>query len=151
MNVRANARNTGSRGATDTAPRFPIPNRCFRHERGRANQDYQRSGQRVGQQEKRITSRATSIRLPGPSGEGKNGDRAYRAFEAKHLDDCAHLFMTAFNAEPWNDQYTLDTAKKQLAWHLEVPGCAGLVSLTDEIVACAIGTGSEPMSEMSST
>src|SRR3712207_3497562 len=36
--------------------------------------------------------------------------------------------MTAFNAEPWNDEYTLDTAKKQLAWHLEVPGCVGLVS-----------------------
>jgi hypothetical protein len=40
--------------------------------------NHQRSGQRVGQQEKRVTSRATSIRLPGPSGEGKNGDRAYR-------------------------------------------------------------------------
>ena len=33
-------------------------------------------------------------------------------FKADHLDECAHLFMTAFNAEPWNDQYTLDTAKK---------------------------------------
>jgi aminoglycoside 6'-N-acetyltransferase I len=55
------------------------------------------------------------------------------------LDDCAHLFMTAFNAEPWNDKYTLDTAKKQLAWHLKVPGCVGLVSVKDGMVAFAIG------------
>ncbi len=60
-------------------------------------------------------------------------------FEADHLDECAHLFMTAFNAEPWNDKYTLDTAKKQLAWHLEVPGCVGLVTVNDGIVAFAIG------------
>jgi len=61
------------------------------------------------------------------------------AFKPEHLDECAHLFMTAFNAEPWNDEYTLDTAKKQLAWHLEVPGCVGLVSIKDGIVAFAIG------------
>jgi aminoglycoside 6'-N-acetyltransferase I len=57
-----------------------------------------------------------------------------------HLDDCAHLFMSAFNAEPWNDKYTLDTAKKQLAWHLKVPGCVGLVSVKEGmVVAFAIG------------
>ena len=61
------------------------------------------------------------------------------AFNAEHLDECAYLFMTAFNAEPWNDEYTLDTAKKQLAWHLEVPGCLGLVAVKDGIVAFAIG------------
>ena len=60
-------------------------------------------------------------------------------FTIDHLDDCAHLFMTAFNAEPWNDSYTLDTAKKQLAWHLEVPGCVGLVFVNDGIVAFAVG------------
>lgn len=61
-------------------------------------------------------------------------------FTVEHLDDCAHLFMTAFNAEPWNDSYTLDTAKKQLDWHLDVPGCLGLVSIdSDGIVAFALG------------
>jgi aminoglycoside 6'-N-acetyltransferase I len=60
-------------------------------------------------------------------------------FTIDHLDDCAHLFMTAFNAEPWNDSYTLDTARKQLAWHLEVPGCVGLVSVNDGIVGFALG------------
>ncbi len=61
-------------------------------------------------------------------------------FTIVHLDDCAHLFMTAFNAEPWNDKYTLDTARKQLAWHLDVPGYLGLVSINNEgIVAFALG------------
>jgi hypothetical protein len=55
-----------------------------------------------------------------------------------HLDECAHLLMVAFNAEPWNDNYTLDTAKKQLAWTLRVPGCVGLVSIADGVVAFAI-------------
>ena len=66
-------------------------------------------------------------------------DERIETFDVEHLDDCAHLFMIAFNAEPWNDEYTLDTAKKQLAWHLEVPGCVGLVSLNDGIVAFALG------------
>ena len=61
------------------------------------------------------------------------------AFKVEHLDDCAHLFMTAFNAEPWNDKYTPDTAKKQLEWHLEGPGCVGFLSINDGIVAFALG------------
>jgi aminoglycoside 6'-N-acetyltransferase I len=61
-------------------------------------------------------------------------------FTIDHLDDCAHLFMIAFNAEPWNDKYTRDTARKQLAWHLEVPGYLGLVSINnDGKVAFAVG------------
>ena len=61
------------------------------------------------------------------------------AFKPEHLDECAQLFMTAFNAEPWNDEYTLDPAKKQLAWRLEVPGWVGLVSVKDGFVTFAIG------------
>ncbi len=43
-------------------------------------------------------------------------------FKANHLDECAHLFMNAFNAEPWNDDWTFDTAKRELAWTM---GCQG--------------------------
>ena len=32
------------------------------------------------------------------------------AFTADHLDECANLLMVTFNAEPWNDSYTYDTA-----------------------------------------
>ena len=61
------------------------------------------------------------------------------ALTADRLDECANLLVTTFNAEPWNDSYTHDTAKKQLAWHLEVPGCVGLVFVSDGIVAFALG------------
>ena len=61
------------------------------------------------------------------------------AFNEDHLDECAELLVAAFNAEPWNDSYTHDTARTQLAWHLGVPGFLGLVSVKDGIVAFAIG------------
>ena len=56
-----------------------------------------------------------------------------------YLDECAHLVVATFNAEPWNDNWTLDTAKKELTWTLEVPGFVGLVSITNEVVAFATG------------
>ena len=68
------------------------------------------------------------------------------AFNEDHLDGCAEILVAAFNAEPWNDNYTHDTAKAQLAWHLRVPGCLGLVSVNHGIVAFAVGYR-EPMDE----
>ncbi len=56
-----------------------------------------------------------------------------------HLDECAHLLVSGFNAEPWNANYTFDTAKKELAWTLEVPGFVGLVALDEGVVAFAAG------------
>jgi hypothetical protein len=35
-------------------------------------------------------------------------------FKAAHLDECAHLFMTAFNAEPWNDKDI--TTRRESSW-----------------------------------
>lgn len=61
------------------------------------------------------------------------------ALKADHLEECAHLLIAAFNTEPWNAKYTLDTAKRELAWILGVPGFVGLVSLTDRVVAFATG------------
>ena len=28
------------------------------------------------------------------------------AFKPHHLDECAHLLVSTFNAEPWNDRWT---------------------------------------------
>ncbi len=58
---------------------------------------------------------------------------------ANHLGECDHLLMSTFNAQPWNDGYTLATAKEQLVRRPRVPGCLGLVSISDGIVAFAIG------------
>jgi aminoglycoside 6'-N-acetyltransferase I len=60
-------------------------------------------------------------------------------FKEDHLDECARLVLAAFNAEPWNDEWTLETAKEELSWTMRVPGFAGLVSLDGGIVALATG------------
>ena len=50
------------------------------------------------------------------------------------------LYVSTFNAEPWNQRWTLETAQKKLAWTLGVPGFLGRVlSLGDGIVAFAAG------------
>jgi aminoglycoside 6'-N-acetyltransferase I len=56
-----------------------------------------------------------------------------------HLDECASLAVATFNAEPWNNEWTFDTAKRELAWTMGVPGFAGLVSLDGGMVAFATG------------
>lgn len=60
-------------------------------------------------------------------------------FGRDHLDECARLLVSAFNAEPWNDAWTLETARQELAWTMGVPGFAGLVSLDGQVLAFATG------------
>jgi len=61
------------------------------------------------------------------------------AFGENHLEECARLLVSTFNAEPWNDEWTLGTAKQELTWTAEVPGFVGLVSLDEAVVAFATG------------
>ena len=56
-----------------------------------------------------------------------------------HLNECAQLIVSAFNAEPWNESWTFDTAKKTLDQTLGTPGFLGFVSVEDEILAFATG------------
>ncbi len=60
-------------------------------------------------------------------------------FGRDHFDECARLLVSAFNAEPWNDAWTLETARQELAWTMGVPGFAGLVSLDGQVLAFATG------------
>jgi len=61
------------------------------------------------------------------------------ALREEYLEECAHLFISTFNAEPWNENWTLQTAKKKLAWSIGVPGFVGFVSLHDGVVGFAAG------------
>ena len=36
-------------------------------------------------------------------------------FEENHLDECALQAVATFNAEPWNEVWTFDTARRELA------------------------------------
>ncbi len=57
----------------------------------------------------------------------------------EHLDECARLTVSTFNAEPWNAKYNFETAKKELTWTLDVRGFLGLASFDDGVVAFAVG------------
>jgi len=62
------------------------------------------------------------------------------ALREEHLDECAHLYVSTFNAGPWNQRWNFETARKKLAWTLGVPAFLGWVlSLGDGIVAFAAG------------
>jgi GNAT superfamily N-acetyltransferase len=60
-------------------------------------------------------------------------------FGRVHLDECTRVLVSAFNSEPWNDTWTLETARQELAWTMGVPGFAGLVSLEGQVLAFATG------------
>ena len=66
-------------------------------------------------------------------------DECIESFKEEHLDECASLLVATFNAEPWNDNWTLDTAKKEITWTMGVPGFVGLVALNEGVVAFATG------------
>lgn len=57
----------------------------------------------------------------------------------EHLDECARLLVSAFNAEPWNEKWTLETARKDILQTLGVPGYLGFVYLEDEVMGMAVG------------
>lgn len=61
-------------------------------------------------------------------------------FTEKHLGDGARVLAAAFNAEPWNENWTLATARKSLSQSLGVPGYVGFASLKEEeILGLAVG------------
>ena len=60
-------------------------------------------------------------------------------FGERHLHECARLLVATFNAEPWNDDWTHDRARRALAWTVRVPGFLGLVSVADGVVGFAAG------------
>ncbi|MCO7124463.1 hypothetical protein NIE88_01545 [Sporolactobacillus shoreicorticis] len=45
-----------------------------------------------------------------------------------HLDDMARLYVDAFNAPPWNDQWTVETARKRLHQMIQCEDSFGLVA-----------------------
>ena len=49
-----------------------------------------------------------------------NGQLHYEEITLEYLDELAELYVETFNSEPWNDEWTVDTAKKRL--HEEVLG-----------------------------
>lgn len=56
------------------------------------------------------------------------------------LEECAALYAEVFNAPPWNDSWTTETARLRLQDILQSPGCLGFGATTQgRLVACLLG------------
>lgn len=61
-------------------------------------------------------------------------------FEYNNLDECTNLFISAFNAEPWNDKWSFNTARRRLEDIYMTPNFKGLVyKKNDKIVGVIMG------------
>lgn len=58
----------------------------------------------------------------------------------EHLDACVDVLVSAFNAEPWNENWTVENAKKELTRTLSLSWSLGFVSIEgEEILGFAEG------------
>jgi aminoglycoside 6'-N-acetyltransferase I len=58
----------------------------------------------------------------------------------KTLEQCAGMYPAAYNAEPWNDNWTCETAAALLSCYYNTPGFSGWTAKRDDrIIGCAIG------------
>lgn len=56
-----------------------------------------------------------------------------RVMDREDIPRCAQLFCSAFNAEPWNDHWTDETATRRLTQFLDTPTSYGLVMEEDGV------------------
>ncbi|KAB8334586.1 GNAT family N-acetyltransferase [Scytonema tolypothrichoides VB-61278] len=62
-----------------------------------------------------------------------------QTFTTEYLDDCANLYVEVFNTEPWNEQWTIETARLRLFEILNTPGFIGFVFQQDEVLGFVAG------------
>jgi aminoglycoside 6'-N-acetyltransferase I len=56
------------------------------------------------------------------------------------LEQCAEIYPAAYNAEPWNDNWTTQTAKALLTCYYNTPNFMGWAARRNgQIIGCAIG------------
>jgi len=56
------------------------------------------------------------------------------------LEKCAEIYPEAYNAEPWNDNWTYETAKALLTCYYNTPDFKGWAAIANnKIIGCAIG------------
>src|SRR5262249_20827698 len=63
-----------------------------------------------------------------------------RPFQQQDLDQCAALYVRVFGETPWNEEWTLDDARKHLQQAIDTPGFEALVAVNgDRIVGVVTG------------
>ena len=57
-----------------------------------------------------------------------------RMLQDSDIDGCVELFISVFNAEPWNDNWTRERAKIYLEEYIKSPGFRGVVVEMDQTI-----------------
>ncbi len=65
-------------------------------------------------------------------------DMHYEEIVLQHLEELAALYVETFNAEPWNDEWTIDTAKKRLQQIINTEDSYGLCIYQNSLMCGAI-------------
>ncbi|MER1957144.1 MAG: hypothetical protein ABS942_07180 [Solibacillus sp.] len=56
----------------------------------------------------------------------------FKQYIAQDLEKCTTTFIDVFNAEPWNDEWTVENATRYLMDFTNTPGFFGLVACEQE-------------------
>ena len=62
----------------------------------------------------------------------------YEEITLYHLDELASLYVETFNSEPWNDEWTISTAKKRLQQMINTEDSYGLCLCQNSCICGAI-------------
>lgn len=62
----------------------------------------------------------------------------YKEVTLDSLDELAHLYVETFNAEPWNDEWTISTAAKRLHQMINTEDSYGLCVYQNGVICGAI-------------
>ncbi|BAY74096.1 hypothetical protein NIES25_05060 [Nostoc linckia NIES-25] len=57
-----------------------------------------------------------------------------QTFSTEYLDRCAYLYVEVFNSEPWNEEWSFNTARTRLFEIINTPGFVGFVFKQDELL-----------------
>jgi len=58
----------------------------------------------------------------------------------EHLESCVNLYIKVFNAPPWNDKWTSETATKLLTNFSNMPSFIGFIGIIEnQIIAACFG------------
>ncbi len=64
----------------------------------------------------------------------------FKEIDISFLNDLVEIFIEAFNSEPWNDEWTIDSASKRLHQMIRCDGFYGLAAYSeDKLVGLILG------------
>ena len=68
----------------------------------------------------------------------------FKEIDISFLNDLVEVFIEAFNSEPWNDEWTIDSASKRLQQMIRCDGFYGLAAYSeDKLVGLILGNCSK--------